>query len=206
MFAITVTTWMKISSIATAVAALAALLTTIIAAKGVRVTRMTVRTMREQWERDRSGRAAEQHRRRISLVSTLYNECDAISQTYRDGSQAPLSMDEWKKSRAEVALIDEELAGLMAGLELLVERNNGMNKMNAETIYGPERDRLLARLRSAQPSEVPSLKTEFDDLRERMVKSAKKQYEKALPTVDDALTRLAAICRSLKESDQPGMK
>lgn len=193
------TVWTALGTVGTLIAAIGTVIAVIFAAKSARASERTVATMNDQWQQDRLDRVVEQRLRRISLVSTLYNECDAIKHTYHDGSQAHLAMDEWKKSRAEVALIDEELAGLMRGLEILVERNNGENTMSAETVYGPSLASFRARVAASEPDEWPAIQEEYRTLIRGMTNDAKERFAKALPTVDDAMTRLASIYKALKE-------
>jgi len=200
MFAMTTADKIALASaIGTGLAAIGTVIAVWYAAKSANASRDSAETMRAQWQRDRDDRAPDEWRKRVSLLSLLRDECKVIDFTFRAGAQARMSMSEWEKSRADVALIDAELASTLRELEMRVARHNQSNEVNAETIWKPSQERLRAEALAATPDELPAFQEKFEALGARMIAAAKLDYERTRPVLDRARQQLDTIYEREKE-------
>jgi uncharacterized coiled-coil protein SlyX len=187
------------SAVGTGLAAIGTVIAVVYAAKSANASRDSAQTMREQWHRDRDDRARDDWRKRVSLLSLLRDECKAIDFSFRGGAQAHISMAAWERSRAEVALIDLELASTMRELEVRIARHNQSNQVNAETIWKPSQAELRAEFLAASPEERPSFQAKFEELQEQMIESVRADYERTRPLLDRARQQLDTLYEREKE-------
>ena len=182
------------SAIGTGLAAIGTVIAVVYAAKSADASRDSAETMRAQWQRDRDDHAMDEWRKKVSLLSSLRDECMVIDFTFRAGSRSRMAMPEWEKARAAIGLIDRDLARSMRELEMRINRHNEMNEMEARSIWEPRRDGLLAEMKNIQRNEeIPVVQRKFEELNQMLFDSAKKGYEPTVPLLKSVVDRLDII-------------
>jgi hypothetical protein len=205
MFAMTTTDWIALGSASgTGLAAVGTVIAVVYAAKSANASRDSAETMRAQWQRDRDDRAMDEWRKKVSLLSSLRDECKVIDFTFRAGSRSRLAMPEWEKARAEIGLIDSDLASSMRELEMRINRHNEVNEMNARVIWEPRRDKLLAETANIKrDEEIPVVQAKFAELNKMLVEDGKKGYEPTMPLLKSVIETLDAIYTTTTEHPPP---